>query len=196
MRWSVLLAVALAACSAAVPPDPRGVLTRAQIDALPAPVLYVAGPAAGVPRVLVEVGRNGSVSTWGDGAGGTVSLSGGVLTATRGLGADLMEADLRGVRPALASGRSGARYARRMGHLAGDGRLRTAAYACLLQAFGAERLALQGLSLPVTKWIETCEGTEHRFANIYWRDARGRIWRSEQWVGPEAGMIVLEHWSR
>ena len=194
MRLTLIACLALLGCAAAPGPDPRAGLTRAAIDAMEVPFTLVEGPALAGPVALVPVGENRGVTTWGDGGGVTVALGDGLLVRTHGLAEDLVFADVRGTAAALAGG--SATYVRVQDYIDGDGDLRRRAFECRMTAEGAERLMLQGLAVETRRAREVCSDGETRIANRYWRDASGRVWQSDQWAGPVAGMLHIERWSR
>jgi hypothetical protein len=114
----------------------------------------------------------------------TVSLRSGVLVATRGLGDDLMAADVPSA-ARLASG-SGT-HARRMHQFDGATSVIPLDATCNLSTSGTETLALAGQSYPTRIIVETCDSAVGRFENRYWIGKGGKILRSRQWISIGAG---------
>lgn len=64
---------------------------------------------------------------------------------------------------------------------------------CTLADRGADPVLILGRTHATTLTEERCRldgGTE--FVNRFWRDEVGEVWRSEQWLGREAGAVVIE----
>ena len=83
-------------------PDPRAGLTRAALEEAGQPVLYAALPKRNAASLLGLTGRNDTVLTWQTPDNISLSFDEGVLTATRGLGFDLMSAETAETRRMLA----------------------------------------------------------------------------------------------
>ena len=94
----ISLVLGLTACSKQVAQDPRQILTRARIDAPGTPLLLADVEGIETVATLAIVARNKTVETWQTGDRVSLSLDQGLVTATRGLGEDLMSADNSGTR--------------------------------------------------------------------------------------------------
>lgn len=187
MRW-LCLCLLLAACAAPVDPVAlRARLTPAQVETLQVPLVFISAPRINVAATLVPVGRNGPVRVWQAGDGAQVAMRGGVVTATHGLGFDLVAADLDGVMAALAGGP--AQYRRQFSYLDGDLGIMTLTYTCQLQK--GPRTVHGPIEQPATPFHETCVGA-NTFRNIYHRGADGTLWWSRQWVSAAVGALEIE----
>lgn len=191
----VSFALALAACAPATSPDPRRSLTRAVIDRSPQPLILAEMPDLGVLATLIPAGTNGNVVTWRTGQNQMLSFDGGVLVATRGLGADLMSADVTATRAALNGGPSQG-YARLLSYLDGDEGTLLRAMVCDMAPGTAATVDSFGLSFATTLRVETCRTTGFTARNRYWLNPDGTMRRTEQWVGPGAGTLVAEWLTR
>ena len=192
MRLAILALLGLGACAAPQPgPDLRATLTRAQLDAIPGPLLFVEVEERGAGALLRPIAQNGVVTTWEAADGVTVALQRGVLVATRGLGFDLMSADVGAVRAAIARG-GGSDYPRLMSYLDGENQIVFRAFRCVMTTAGREAIDSFGLARATTRLDETCYSLADPVVNTYWTGADGTIWRARQWVGAEAGHIVTE----
>ena len=163
---------------------PTGDVAKLQVDQS-APTIYVTIPSLGVSGGMARVSLRGNVSEWRSADGIGLTLLGGQIIATRGLGPDLLIADANGADPALRHG--GGEYSRTMHWLDGENHDRSEEFACSLriaetQATSAER----ALS-------ETCAGPQTAFTNSYAVSATsGAPLRSDQWVSPGLGSIQIE----
>ena len=124
--------------------------------------------------VLIEDGENQDVVTYFTPDGISISLQDGVLVATRGLGFDLMAADVSEVQSAI---RNGGRAVRVHRYLDGEDQMVIKSFVC--DYAGASRV------------IETCYGNGNNFENRY-SIVAGQVVSSRQWIGPQLGYIVLE----
>lgn len=173
-------------------PDPRAGLTRAALDAAGKPVLYVALPKRNAASLLGLMGRNGTVLTWQTPDNISLAFDEGVLTATRGLGFDLMSAETTQTRRMLAGAAMRDAYPRLHGYLDGEHRHRFKSYLCRRAEARHETLTLVGATREVTRITETCTAPGVEFTNLYWRGADGVIWKSRQWAGHETGLVETE----
>lgn len=125
--------------------------------------------------ILVRKGENRNVETYFTPDNISISLQEGVLIATRGLGFDLMSAD---VSDTIAGLRRGGRAVRIHRYLDGEDQIVIKSYICDYRG-----------NASVT---ETCHGKGHTFENSYQMSA-GQIIASRQWIGPHHGYIRLEN---
>lgn len=134
--------------------------------------------------VLVEIGRNGRVQAFASSARQTVSLENGLVRATRGLGGDLMSADLGNLPHLIAHRQSGATQ-REMRFLNGEDITVRLRFTCSVQAGGTQ----------ATKITETCtqQNGPHQFTNSYSVNSSGRVLSSQQWLGGDIGSAAIQH---
>lgn len=161
--------------------------SRAEIDARRGALLYAALPGAGAEALLTPVARNAGTVTWLTGDGVTLTTRNGLIVASRGLGDDLMSADVSGVFPALEDGGPGRRIHYR---LDGDNRTRATEFDCKVTGEGTERVEIAGRAVEAIRVAESCRGGGESFVNRYWISAQGRIVQSEQWLTPGVGAVT------
>ncbi|HMO71427.1 MAG TPA: YjbF family lipoprotein, partial [Paracoccaceae bacterium] len=168
------------------PPTPAPV----DLAALQQPVLEVGIVSTGAVALVVPVARSGRVVTFASADGRTISLRDGIVVATRGLGPDLMAADV----PQLADLRPGAEWVRRHEWLDGLDQLRQTMFRCTAGS-GPAAGAPPGRHLR-----EVCEPAGGGrvdgdgvggFVNDYRIGAAGRIVESSQWLGPGLGLLTI-----
>ena len=180
----ILLAAAavLNACSTEWPPLPGNEMDVAvPARASDAWFLRVDIPSTGAAAILLPAATNAGVSTWRTADGVTVSLTDGIVVATRGLGHDLMTADVRGTGAAM-QGTTAQDYARRMRYLNSDAKDVFLSFTCSMRqgsSGGNGQRLLQ----------ETCHSDTASFTNNYWFDSTDRVQRSRQWISPEVGYL-------
>ena len=139
------------------------------------PVLLVELPDLDAVASLVIAAKNGTAITWIDPSGVSVVTQHGIVIATRGLGHDLMAADVSGTFSALSGGPN--TYQRVHRYLDGEGQLGRQEFQC-----EAEKTD--------TGVAETCRGGLTVFDNSFILKA-GQVVRSDQWLGPEIGIARL-----
>jgi hypothetical protein len=192
MRVLLLFLLALAACST---PDPVRVdinqlVTRAQLDQVKTPLLAARLTGPGTFATMIPVGVNGDVVTWRSADDITLSLRQGMIVATRGLGQDLMAADIADALQMLR-GFEGA-YTRVHTYLDGEYQTQFLAFTCRSEGQVSERIEIVEHLHPTRRFEESCFAPDLRIANTYWVDPNGTIWKSKQWVGPSLGYMETE----
>jgi hypothetical protein len=148
------------------------------------------------PTYLFGAAENGGFVTYASGLRQTLTLRGAQITASRGLGHDLLSAvssDPDPLKRAIppTSWPQGVTRSYEFPAWAAQGRIET--YACRFE-FGPVRdieiLDVRHRGIEVT---ETCSNDERSFENLYLADVNtGFVWRSIQWLGPEQGLVDLE----
>lgn len=192
----------LAGCGGRILPSgggatgPGASLDRAALEAQGQPALYATLPALGTAALMRPSGRNGDVVTWRTPDRVSVSLHAGVVTATRGLGPDLMSAETTRARAALAEATAGAPpgagYPRIHGYLDGEHRVQFRSFFCQVRGRDRAVIEILGASREVIRITESCSDPDLAFTNTHWRGADGISWKSRQWVGPDLGYLHTE----
>jgi len=171
---------------------PREAVGRASFQMVPGPLIFVTLSEFGVAAPMVPFGENRGVRTWSTAEKQTLTLRGGIMTSTRGLGDDLMQSAVDPVANALAAG-SGGDIARTTWHLDGNDRLIERLFTCGIRTEGRETITLvSGQSLSATRVSEDCVADGVSFQNTYWKDESGTVRRSRQWVSPIVGYAEIE----
>ena len=134
-------------------------------------------PVFGVAAPFSLSGTNQNVDTYLTSSGVSVSLRNGLLVATRGLGFDLMTADVAETLAALGANED--RVVRIHRYLDGDNQIITNSFVCSLARPDVDVI------------IERCVSTYLVFENTYNFDMNGEIIASEQWVSPQIGMFGI-----
>jgi len=204
-----LALLVLSACAQPVAPDLRGTITRARLDTVTTPLLLAEIPAQAAQATLIpwgenvgeNVGQNVGVVTWRTGDNVSLAFAAGVIVATRGLGDDLMSADVTGTVQALTTGGVGtggvgtgaaAQYPRHHSYLDGENQTIFRSFLCQMGAAVPEQINSFGLLRDVSRRVETCYSLEETIENTYWTGSDGTLWRSRQWLGPRLGYMTTE----
>jgi len=172
------------AASAAQPAAPVG---RAELEAFGKPVLRVQSKGLGQDAFLTIVDAKENVVTWTAQRQANFSLRDGVLIQTRGVGSDLMSAQV----PTLDQLKNGASYQRIYYFLGADdiGTRRT--YDCSAATIGRETIEVLGKSHATTHVTETCTRPNGKVTNDYWIEG-DMIRKSRQWASNSVTYLEFE----
>lgn len=155
------------------------------------PEIAVEISTLGTGAVLRRSGRNGSVSSWQAPDGAGVSLDGGILTATRGLGNDLMSAELAGPQSLLAGTAPDRGYPRIHGYLDGENRTYFETFLCRPAGRSDAAVTIGDSQRAVTRIDEHCTAPDMEFVNSYWVARDGTVLRSRQWASNRVGHLDI-----
>jgi hypothetical protein len=188
-RFAILCLVLLAACGRGAP-DPRGQITRAQLDTVQQPLMLAELPTLGTAASLQQGAVNAEVVTWITPDRVSLGFRGGVLVASRGLGQDLISADVAGTLAAIEHGARGY-YPKFHSYLDGEHQTRFRAFQCQVTARRPERITSFERIYATTRVEETCHSPGLKVVNRFWI-GDGITWKARQWVSPNAGYLLTE----
>lgn len=160
---------------------------RAELAAYGKPILRVQSKTLGQDGFLTVADVKGEVVTWTASAQATFSLRNGVLIQTRGLGADLMSADV----PSVAQLKSAASYQRVYYFLGGDDQGTRRTYDCVASVVGRETVEVVGKTHTVTHVSEQCTRPLGKLTNDFWIEG-STIRKSRQWASSLVGYLEFE----
>lgn len=168
----------------------RQVLTPDVIASFEQSAGVIGLPDRGQEALVVELNRRGSTVTWASLDGVSVSTRSGVVVATRGLGGDLMVADLAEVIAGVRGQRAEALRVHR--YLDGENQTVPSVLICdyARGPVAPVPFSITARSGPIVS--ETCTGPNRIIENTYWVSSAGRVFASRQWVGPEVGYLHFE----
>ena len=153
----------------------------------------VVKPAAGAPQIYVTLlsgpikfpmsllDRDGANSIWAASDGVQIFLRNGMLVGTRGLGRDLMSAQVPN--PSTIAAKTV--HDRTYFDLDGADRMIRYDFTCQAQNAppGSEFAGTQ-------HFVEACTGTFGTIKNHYWIDRSGNVQKSVQWVSETVGYLA------
>jgi len=173
---------------AGLPVNPLKQLTRAQLAKVKPRLMMAHLEKTGAWAALSLTARNRGYETYFAVDRKSVTLKDGILTETRGLAGDLMEADISGAAAAL---RGGSRtYSRSYAWLNGEDHLQRQSFECKVTSIGTERVEIVQRSYSTLHLREVCAGKDGQFANDYWLSGR-EVVKSRQWGGKDIGYVGL-----
>lgn len=158
--------------------------------------LRVSIPETGAVAVLGPVSRNADVTVWQTLDGITLSFRHDVVIATRGLGDDLMSADVGGDIALLRGMGDSGYHPHIRSYLDGEDRTVFRAYQCRQAGVASDRVATGGQDTSLQRTEIACISPGHSFTNIFWQDGSGRVIRSRQWISPAIQYMDTERVAR
>ncbi|MFP4237807.1 YjbF family lipoprotein [Rhodosalinus sp.] len=145
------------------------------------PLLYARFSVTGNSAIMIGIEDNGPYTTFATGARQTITLRDGFLTATRGMGGDLMSVDIDAVR-ALISARRAGQATRIMRFLNAEDATYEVVLDCRVTPGETRRVEVGAIATTATEVTESCTGRRGRqFTNTYMIDPDGRAVVSSQW---------------
>ncbi|MCW1954578.1 MAG: YjbF family lipoprotein [Roseobacter sp.] len=141
--------------------------------------------------LLTEVSVNSAHSTWASTDRRTLSERHGIIVSSRGLGADLMAAQVSPSLALIRNAHSG-RADRTHIYLDGENHEVIIRLSCQIKTHGTEVLSVGEIHSAVTVVSEDCTGDGVTFLNTYKVTSGGRIVQSRQWLGTENGYITVQ----
>ncbi|PIE12414.1 MAG: hypothetical protein CSA70_09695 [Rhodobacterales bacterium] len=144
-----------------------------------------------VGAVLTRIETNGDYGTWASGDRRFVTLKHGIVTGSRGLGNDLMSADVEAV-SALIRARKPGTATRVHRYLNGQNLTVELRATCSVTVGKKSRVTGATINSMTTRVIETCIAGETRFENSYQVDSRGYALLSRQWLGDVNGYFQFQ----
>ena len=140
-----------------------------------APILMVELPSRKAVATLSIAGQNNGAITWFDATGRSVTTRDGIVIATRGLGWDVMAADVSGTRRALRGGASS--YTQSQRFLDGEDQLNVHQMICSATRAGGTLK-------------ETCKTPFGQIENSFVHSG-GAVVKARQWLGTGIGYAVV-----
>ena len=161
-------------------------MATAALAQLSEPVILAVLEEPSRTALLVPLGDNRAVLTWTTVDRQTISLSGGRIVATRGLGADLMSSDATAPRPGSTSVHS-------MTTLNSANETIRLRVACRIDSGSREILTLaSGETISTLRLRENCRGGTDAWENDFWIAGDGLVRQSRQHLGTEIGSLTLQ----
>ena len=152
----------------------------------PGNVLMVTLLGRNAVAAMTRAGSNNGAETWRTTKGVTLSFKDGILVASRGLGADLMGADVDGVPAAILRGAGTAQ--RRHAFLDSEDQIQTIDLTCTFTTDAPEMITIATGAVEADKVTEVCESPALVFTNQYWLSG-AEIVQSRQAVSTTVGYI-------
>ena len=164
---------------------------QAALDARPESIAVVQVESRKASAMMLQIGQNGPYKTYATSQKQTVVMRNGVVTATRGLGGDLMSSELGGATDAISGTRAGG-VTRTMRFLDGEDKEFALRFRCQITPGDGGRMTLGEVDTEVTSVAESCNGGGQTFSNIYYVGQSGNVVGSRQWLGSVTGYVTIQ----
>lgn len=173
---------------------PRPALTRAALDTVRVSAIEVILERPDqLAYLLLHTERRdsspGVIRVWRSEDNLNLVTRNGILTATRGLGGDILSSTVQaaGDRPGPASGGDHVQMVRAL-----DNKEVRLGFTCDLVDLGPDPVTIVEIRHPTRHLQQRCEGELGGIVNDYWVDSgRGIVWQSRQWAGPSIGYLRI-----
>ena len=175
--------------------DAKALLSREQIDEANIPVLFVK-LKSGQNGTLTPYPGQGIGQTWLGADGATVTMYQGVLTATRGMGNDLIGSSSS--MPEWSKiGYDERSYKRELSYISGNNRIVKHSFECNIKKNKQKELIkIWELSFFVTVFEENCDSNGFEIRNTFYLDEQKIVRRSTQFHSNTVGYILTERLDR
>ena len=174
--------------------DARTLLSREQIDAANIPVLFVE-LKSGQNGTLTPYPGKGIGQTWLGADGATITLDGGILKASRGMGDDLMGSSLNVPQWSKIDDTTKT-YLRKLSYITGNNKILNLSFECKIKKNNQELIKVWGLEHSVTEFEENCISGKINIENRYHVDKQGIVRKSLQYHSETVGYILTERIDR
>lgn len=157
------------------------------------PLALIKFEKTGRLAILRQIETNGPYrtwSTWGSSERRSITTRGGVVTATRGLGNDLMSSSINDLLQKVMRLHDGTGQ-QILRHLSGEHTISETLADCAFTPEGRENFKSGNLNLTATRVDVFCKTETASFNNVYLVSGSGRIVSAKQWLGEGLGYATL-----
>lgn len=181
------------------PDEPAGgggqKLTRKLVEESGGSLIYVQLPGDKGRTLMNATSVNGPYVTFVSRFSQSVTLRGSLITGSRGFGYDLLGISTSGDDPVVRATppQNWPKSIRRTYTFPGDGPAgRSITVKCGFGAGGETSVVIVERQHTGTLMAEACKGDGVEFRAFHLVDKAGQIWKSQQWLGPDQGLIDLD----
>ncbi|MGO4851349.1 YjbF family lipoprotein [Phaeovulum sp. W22_SRMD_FR3] len=165
-------------------------LAQAALRSLKTPAMIATIESTGSRSVLGMIGENGTMRTYATPTQQAMIFRQGILVGTRGLGHDMMSAEVDAVAQLIRERRAGT-VPVTLRYLDGLGLERPLPVTCTVSTGAEQAFDFAGSHWQGQQVIQTCTDNGANFTNNYVVSASGDILLSRQWIGPNLGYVTL-----
>lgn len=166
--------------------NPALILSRTE-----ASVIVAEKPGHPPPFYLIEIRQNGPYRTYATGGRQSITFRQGLVTASRGLGNDLMASEIAPTLDLLKR-QSGGTVQRRMHYLDGADETVDLLLRCTITTGDTLRVTLAEIDQTARRMSEDCRGDGVAFRNEYLVNGAGTVLGSRQWMSPMTGTLTFQ----
>lgn len=175
--------------------DARTLLSREKIDAVNIPILFVEMESGQNGTLLLYPGQ-GIGQTWLGADGATITLDGGILKASRGMGDDLMGSSINVPQWSKIDDTTKP-YPRKLSYITGNNKILNLSFECKIKKNNHQELIkVWGIEYSVTEFEENCISDKINLENRYHVDKQGIVRKSLQYHSEKVGYLLTERIDR
>ncbi len=145
-----------------------------------------------VVAIMGVAETNHGYETWEAADRRSLILKDGVLTASRGLGDDLMSSR-SDASIAMIRARAEGHTTRSYNFLTGMGQISSLDVQCEIIEGSKDHVAAGEVDVDAITFAEICIADPLKIQNLYWVDSKGNIVKSRQWLSSEVGYVLFQH---
>lgn len=157
----------------------------------PKPVFFGRIPDRGILSVLVKTSERSGFTTYFTSFVESITASEGLITATRGIGGDLMSSSAEASITLLQNRHQG-NAKRIMRYIGKNEQTEEIHFDCVISRGSSYNYKFGEIATQVTEMREACETDGFDFTNSYLVDNSGFIVKSRQWISPNFAYIHTE----
>lgn len=141
--------------------------------------------------LVLQIEQNGAYRTYSTAGKQTLTFRQGLVTATRGLGNDMMSASVSESLALIRARKSGTAK-RVLRYLDGANNVIAFEFNCQMFVTGSGQVRQGVVSANTVELTENCVADSRKFTNTYQVDASGMILSSRQWIAPLQGYYDIK----
>lgn len=170
-------------------------ISEAQVQQIlkeqPKPVFFARIVSRGSISLLVEVSKSRGYTTYFTSYSESITARGGIITATRGVGGDLMSTE-SSQSASLIRSRTSGKASRKMRYIGKNEHSEEIDFICSISKGPSYKYKFGEIATTVTEMQEACVTDGKEFTNTYLVDPTGFVVKSHQWVSPTFEYIDTE----
>ena len=174
----------------AVAPDAEA-MARSSLELNKGPLILLSQETPKNVSILGMIGENGTMRTYATPTMQAVILRGGMLAGTRGLGFDMMSAEVEQT-GRLIRARTPGTGKKVIRYLDGLGLERPIPLDCTVSVGADTSYPFAGQTWSGRQVVEHCEGLGMKMDDTFIVSAAGQIVASRQWISPQLGYVTIQ----
>lgn len=157
------------------------------------PIIALSSPDTTKKATLVALGNNKEKLTWVSADGISLSFKDGILIATRGYSQDLIA--IKNSATSKMFGKKQLKYKKVYRYLNGENAYQDFRFSCTISPLKNYKTSILEIELIVTRYLESCKaGNQNHVNRFYVLPNTNIVLKSEQWVSPNNGSIVVHNY--
>lgn len=164
------------------------VFNREELKGVKYPLIEIQTNGILIQALMLALTERENYVNYSSGSGQQLTMQGGLITKTKGMGTNLVSLAINKNSPFLIRqdpNKWPSNNFRTYGFLNPSNQIDSYIFSCKLIVKEKEIIEIVNINYSVTKVLEECDSQGKSFANLYWVSDNGFIWRSKQWISPK-----------